>query len=226
MAITRSTLYLRSRQMADAVDATADWPDTLLAAMASFVYIDEWKKLLGAASHYQTNRVTLTPDSDGRVAWDDLTTGTGDDQKIAHRVLQLRASNLGDYTYAQASRLDLLADLSQFSTQRLWTRVGTEIQIIGAHNTTISGLVNWYPPSPDNLASDSSTVQWPNGYEMLLYMETAALMLAKAGRETNEARDLQQQAEIVRQKMHQEFARDTNAPYVIGADDSVWEWGG
>lgn len=226
MAITRTTLTLRSRQMADAVDSTTDWAPALVSAIATFVFIDEWKKLLGAAPHLRTNRVSgLVPDSDGRLAWSALTTGTGDTAKIGYRLLQLRGASGVEFVYTQASRIDLLQDLTSFHTDRVWTRVGDDLQIVGTE-TGLTALVNWIPTAPDDLAGDTSTVDWPSGYEMLLYLETAALMLAKGGRETNEARDLQVQAEIVRQKMHQDFARDTNAPYVIGASDGAWEWGG
>ena len=227
MAITRATLLLRSRQWADAVGATLDWPDVMLLDTASFVFVDEWKKLLGAASYYQTQRGTATLDSSGRFTLASLDSGTGDTAHTALRILQLSSTGRGEFQFVPAAKIDLLADQTAYQSLRGWTRVGSEVQVLGAASeSTLNVLTNWYPVSPSNLASDTSTVTWPDGYETLLFMETAALMLAKGGRETAEARDLQAQAEVVRAKMHAEFARDTSMPMHFGADDSPSDWGG
>lgn len=226
MAITRQTLLTRARQWADAVSASSDWPDPLVLDTANFVFVDEWKKLLGAAPFYQTMRGTATTDTTGRFALTTLNSGSGDSAKTAHRVLQLRGDH-GDYQFVDASRVDLLQDLTGFQRDRIWTRVGTEIQVVGnGASATFNVLANWLPTTPMNLATDASTVSWPEGYETLLYMETAALMLAKAGRETNEAVDLQRQAEAVRQKMLGELARESGSPRILAADDSPDDWGG
>jgi hypothetical protein len=77
-----------------------------------------------------------------------------------------------------------------------------------------------------DLASDADTVDWPTEWKPILFYETAALALSKGGRETQEARDLLQMADMLRQKMLQAFGRQSANPYIIGADDNAFEWGG
>lgn len=222
--MTRQTFLTRVRQMSDTLDSQVDYPDELLKDFGGMVHVDEWRRLLDIAPYYRTNRVSVALDANGRFAWSALTTGSGNSVKRVYRVLELSDAEQNTLTFAQADRLRL-AGARVATSERLWTKVGDEVQTFGCTGT-LDALVNWTPCSVSDLTSDADVVDYPEEYKPILFYETAALALAKGGRETSEATDLIRMADMMRQKAFASLRREASTPFILGADDHPWEWGG
>mgnify|MGYP000588455891 CR=1 FL=1 len=208
--MTRSALLTRVRQMSDTLYATVDYPDELLKDLLSMVHADEWRKILGVSPYERTQSITVLLDSALTFPWSDLTTGTGNDIKTVHRILEISDSAGRELTYAQPDRVRLgsLAAGGNTTTMQLWTKNGSRVQTTGTRSgETLTVLVNYTPTPVGDLASDADVVDWPNEWKPVLFYETAALALSKGGRETQEARDLLQMADMLRQKMLQAFGQ-------------------
>lgn len=227
MAMTRQTFLTRVRQMSDTLNASVDYPDELLKDLGSMVHVDEWRKLLGEAPYYQTAARTVTLDASRCFAWSALTTGAGNAVQTAYRVLEVADREGHNLTYTQPDRVRL-ADLSRLqTTTKLWTRNGSQVQTYGTTaGDTITVLVNYVPCAVGDLASDADVVLFPDPWTPILFYETAALALTKGGREMNEANELLRMADMLRQKMLGDIRREAGQPYIMGADDHPWEWGG
>ena len=220
MAITKTTLFTRIRQMSDTTNETVDYPTVLISDFASIVFVDEWKKILGAAPYYRTARRSVAVDSEGRFLVTALNTSTS----TVFRLLQVRGVDGRDFTYTAPSQLNILDDLTQWS-DRVWTRVGDEIQLTGVKDATITVLVNYIPLSPNHQDDDAAVIDFPDNYEPILYYEAGALVLSKAGREMNDAVALQAMAERLRDKMLSDVRRDAAEPSYFVPNDGAWEWG-
>lgn len=226
--MTRQDFLTRIRQMSDTLNATVDYPDELLKDFASMVHVDEWRAILSANAYYRTATYTVPLDANRTFAWADLTSGTGNNVKSVYRVLEMTDARGQNLTPTSPDRVRLANNVDATATTvRLWTKVGDRVQVFGVSpGDTITALVNWTPCPMGDLASDADVVDWPSEWKPLLYYETAGLVLAKGGRETNEARELMQMAEKVRQRMLQTLGRESASPFTLGADDHPWEWGG
>ena len=227
MATTRQTFLTRVRQMSDTLYATVDYPDELLKEFGGMVHVDTWRTLLDAAPYYQTARRTVTLDSDLRFPWSALSSGSGNAQQNAHRVLEMADSEGSNLVYSQPDRLRLASTQRTVTTERLWTKVGQEVQTFGTSpGATLTVLVNYTPTSLGDLASDADPITFPQEFMPVLYYETAAHLLGKGGRETQEANDLFRMADMLRQRMLASLKREAAQPFIMGADDFPWEWGG
>lgn len=227
MAMTRQTFLTRVRQMSDTLNATVDYPNELLKDLGSMVHVDEWRKLLNEAPYYQTASRTVTLDADRCFLWSALTTGTGNNVQTVYRVLEAVASDGNNLTYAQPDRVRL-ADLSRLqTTTKLWTRNGSKVQTYGTTaGESLTFLVSYTPCALGDLASDADFIDFPEPWMPIVFYETAALALSKGGREVQEAVELQRMADGMRQKMLADIRRESGQPYILGADDHPWEWGG
>lgn len=223
MAITKQTLMTRIRQFSDTLNATADYPEPMVESIASFVHQDEWKKILGAAPYYRTARRSVTTDADGRFTVSSLSTAT----QNAFRVLQINDGQYREYTYVNPSQVNLLGDLASMNgSTRMWTRVGDDVQMMGSvTSTALTVLLNHTPKAVADITDDSEVVVFPSNYEPILYYESAALLLAKAGREMDDANAVQVMAERLREKMLADLRREVAEPTVFSPTDSPWEWG-
>lgn len=226
--MTRQELLTRIRQMSDTMSNPVDYPDGLLLDFASTVHIDEWRNVLGVAPYYRTQTLTLTLDAARTFAWSSLSTGSGDDRKNVFRVLEITDAANEPLTFAQADRVRLANNAANLqTTQRLWTKNGDRVQCFGVPaGGTVYALVNWTPTPVGDLSADDVTVDWLDEWKPVLFYEIAAMTLSKGGRETNETRELMQLAEKVRQRMLVSLNREAAQPFIAGADDHPWEWGG
>jgi hypothetical protein len=226
--MTRQELLTRIRQMSDTMSASVDYPDALILDFASMVHIDEWRNVFGVAPYYRTQELALALDANGTFAWSALSTGTGDERKNAFRVLEITDDRGQPLSYAQADRVRLANNADdRMTTLRLWTRNGDRVQCFGVPDGgTVHVLVNWTPTPVGDLSADDVMVDWLDEWKPVLFYETAAMVLSKGGRETNETRELMQLAEKVRQRMLATLKREAGQPFVAGADDNPWEWGG
>lgn len=187
----------------------------------------EWRRILDASAFYRTNRVTITSASDGYYSVSDLTTGTGDTVKRLYKVIAFSVGNIVFEETRMANYVLAPSDgLSNFP-QWLWYFEGDKIMAFPktAANSAVV-VVNQIPCRFENLASDSSTVTWPDGYENVLVWAAASKLLQKGGVETGASAALEMQAEMLRKDMLEDLRRRSLKPIVpIYADSSI-EWGG
>lgn len=225
--MTRQTFLTRVRQMSDTLHNAVDYPDELLKDFASMVHLDEWRKLLNEAPYYQTATRSVALDANRQFAWSALSSGSGNARESVYRVLEMTDADGRTILYQQPDRVTLAQGASAETTQRLWTRNGANVQTFGTQpNTTITVLVNWTPTPIGALASDSDSFAWVEHWEPVLYYECAAFALSKGGRETGEANELLRMADNLRQRLLADIRRESATPYILGADDQPWEWGG
>lgn len=226
----RTTLETRIRDTADAVGATRDWPQALLLSLADNVFYSEWASILAAAPYYRTNTVPVTVDSNGRVSWADLTTGTGDSRKVPFRVLHVvrDTANADEIIYIDPARVHTIVagnvTPATWPSVKMWTRDGDDLQFYGVANESVHVKVNWMPPMPSELSAGTAEVDFPTAALPVLWNETAALMLAKGGRETTEAGELQALAEVLRERFLNAIRRTSATPAYIPADDDIDDW--
>jgi hypothetical protein len=225
--MNRATFLTRTRQMSDTVGNTLDYPDELLKDLGSLVFMDEWKKILGANAYYATQRVFVSPDADLRFTVAELTTGSAESIKTHHRVLRIARGDGGELTFAPADSANLMTTTNNGCNEPMWTRVGSEIQCWGVSSSdTLTVLGNYIPCLIADLNSDTSPIDFPAGYTPVLFYETAALALLRGGREDQEAASLQRMADVIRQRMLADLSREAAQPLTFTpADDGLWEWG-
>jgi hypothetical protein len=226
--MNRAEFLIRVRQLSDTLQATADYPDPMILDFATMVHADEWRGILDAAPYYRTAERMVTLDQDRTFPWASLSSGSGNAKQNVYRVLALTDTDGRDHTYTQPDRLWLLRNqAAQSTTQRLWTKNGDRVQVFGAPaGGTVYALVNWTPTPLGLLDTDSATVDWPDEWLPVLFYETAGLVLSRGGREMDEATRLIGLGDKLRQRMLASMKREAATPYVIGADDAPWEWGG
>ncbi len=226
--ITRQDLLTRIRQVSDTLNNTVDYPDALIKDLASMVHLDEWKKILGEAPYYRTRTATVSVDDQRTFAWSLLNGGSGDTLQTAFRILEMTDSYGRNLTYVQPDQVRL-ADLTRIlTTHRMWTKVGDSVQTFGtiSVSTSLTVLVNYLPTTVGDLSADNVTVDFPSPYEPILYYETAAILLAKGGREIGESQALKGLAEDMRQRFLHEIRRESASAMLLLPNDLPWEWGG
>lgn len=240
MSMTRTQLRTRTMRRADAttVDAGTSysprWNTTAGATgevdqIMGFVQQREWKRILNANRFYRINKVQPAVGSDGRIAITALSTGTGDTKKNFYRIMLFVRNN---YIYSEVPLERWATGEASGDASRVWWREGTDIMFLPKETSvTLNGTgdgiwVNWTPTRVEDLSADSITVEFPDGYEEILALEGAALLLSKGSVETAEARELRALAEEFRQDMLQDIARTSTNPLRMQYEDSSFAWGG
>lgn len=232
MSLTRSSLRTRILQLADAVSSSR-WDSTTTGAAGEvdqhmgIVHAREWRRILNANSYYRAAKRTPTVDSSGRIAISDLTSGSGDSAERFYRVLLM---SINDLPYREITGKDgFMATVQQVTSSPLygvWFRQGDYLIVPDAANATNTDIwVNHLPTRADNLATDASTVVFPDDYEDILAYETAAILLSKGAAEVDAAAALKALAEDMRRDMLQDIARTSTRPLVMQFPDTAQEWG-
>ena len=227
MSITKGTLRTRVLQMADAVGADrwdADAGEEVDFHI-SIVLDREWKRILNASPYYRVGRRTPTSDADGYYAISDLDSGSDDSEERLYRVIAVSV----DDTVYEETRLDqyMFPSTSSPQPQYLWYFEGSKLMalpVTASKQATI--VVNHLPTKFSDLATDNSTVTFPDGYEDVLACSGAALLLMKGGAEAQAAAALEIQAEELRQDMLQDLMRRSMKPIGMRYSDSVTDWAG
>lgn len=223
MSMTRATLMTLVDEMADAAGSPR-WGTTLKRQLLGEVHWREWKDLLNVNRHLRMGSRAVTTDGDGRFARTDLNSGAGDGTETHYRILSV---NAGTFFYQPATYEQYPQSPTEVSLPQVWYEFGDQIQIIPATTgSVVTVMVNHLPQRADLLASDSSTVVFPDGYELLLAYETAASMYVKGAAETDLAGEMRQMARVLRERMHQDVGRLTIRPMRVAAMDDRWDWGG
>jgi hypothetical protein len=209
-------------EMADA-SGQPRWGTTLKRQLLGTVHWREWRSLLNANRVLRFAERTVTLDSDGRFNKTDLNTGSGDTLETYYRIQTLRRGNI---FYQPSEYKEFPISPGDVTFPNVWYERGSQIQVIPNDSSLSEAIVgvNHLPARADLLASDSSTVVFPEGYDLLLAYETAAMMFTKGGAETAAAADMRQMARVLREEMHQD-QRISVLPMRMGAMDDPNDWG-
>lgn len=222
MSMVRSTLVTLVDELADANNSPR-WGTTLKRQMLGEVHWREWRDLLNINRMLRVGSRTATTDADGRIAKSALTTGSGDATETYYRILTVRQGNM---FYQPAKYEDYPVSPTEVSLPQVWYEYGDQVQLIpAAQGNTVTVVVNHLPQRADLLASDASTVVFPDGYDMILAYETAASMFMKGAAETQLSMELAGKAAQLRDRMHQDVARLSIQPLRMGYMDDRWDWG-
>lgn len=223
MSMTRGTLLTLVEEMADA-NGSPRWGTTLKRQLLGEVHWREWKDLLNVARHLRMAKRTATTDADGRIAKSALTSGSGDATETWYRILSV---SQGNFYYQPATYEQYPQSPTEVSLPQVWYEYGDDIQLIpAAQGNTVTVAVNHLPQRADLLQSDSSTVVFPDGYDLILAYETAASMFMKGAAESQLAAEMRGNASLLRDRMHQDVGRITVRPLRVGAMDDWSQWGG
>lgn len=219
-----SELMDLTRQFMDA-DGSTRWSDSFVRTALANVYDQEWSNILNAAPYYTFNTVQLAPDANGIIDITDLTTGTGDSAKNFYRILGM---NDGNYQYRETRFQDVpLATTTNYlpTYPRLFYRAGDTVQVLPIGTSpTLNITVNWKPTGITSLASDSSTITYPQYNELIVARMAAAELLVKGGAEPEAAAVLIRSAADDRSSMLDDIRRMTISPTFMAYPDLAWEW--
>lgn len=222
--MNRNEVLSETRAMADATNSTR-WSDPQILRLLDTAFKREWARILNANRYYRIGTRAVSP-VNGRFAVSALDGGSGDSAERFYRIIGVHD---GDNLFRGAELVDNLLTPTLgpqgSSLFRQFWRVGSEIEV-HPPGGSLSIVVNHTPQLPTLLAGGSSTVVFPEGYESVLLLETAAYMLVKGGAETREASDLKVLAEEIRGEMLADLARITTDPQEFRHGDSRYDWAG
>lgn len=228
MSFTRTQFIAAVRTVMDAA-SSARWSDTDITAIGGLTFNNEWSVILNTNPYYRTNNVqNLTTDSNGEIAISSLTTGSGDTQKTFYRILSGFTDGTVLYREVDFRNVPLGTSTNyQSPWDYLYYLDGSNFQLlpVTASLSGLSVMVNWRPVQIDALAADSSTIDFPSGYEWLLAYQTGAVLLAKGGAETQATSDLMALAEEFRKSMLGYIGRLTTRPSSVQFQDLAMHWG-
>jgi hypothetical protein len=238
MSITRVQWRTKTQQWMDASGSTR-WdfstPGTAgeVDALGGYVHQAEWARILNANRHYRMNKVAPTTDANGFVPVTALTTGTGDAQRNFYRIVLWVFNN---YIYKTGTQEEWALGQNQGVAPRVYflsdSGSGAAFMSLPVQqNVPFDGTgsfiwVNWFPQRIDVLGADTSVVDFPNGYEELLAIETAAKLLAKGGAEVQATNDLKRLAEEMRADMLQDVSREAAKAMRAQFEDTAAMWAG
>lgn len=231
MTMTQAQLLAATRDQMNAT-GSSQWSDATLLAWLGLAHWQEWANILNANNVYASQNVTVTQDSNGQFAWSALTTGTGNATKNAYRILTLAqpaGGNQPQLFYRQTRYVDYPNPQPNQGTyvSGLWYRIGSSIQVMPvASAQQMAVQVNWRPPRVDQMAAPTDSVDFPDGYEMLLVHDASALALQKGGSEVQAAQVLRVQADQIRAMMLLDIGREGRWPIMAQSFDQPMDWGG
>lgn len=231
MPWTRDVLIDRIRHVANAEDATGDWPADVVLDEASLVHAQEWGHLLDMNPRLRMARRVCTVGTDGTIPLTALSTTTERFDRVV--VLVDGTVSLLSLIESMEPRVGRSRDTLGTSLVR-WQRIGNQVVVDRDTGGTVTALVTHTPvlvrdlPLPPQPATGTlePTIEFPDGWELLLAYETAAHLLHKGARESDAAGILEQKAEQLRQRLLARIGRDRTAPLTVTAIDSASEWGG
>jgi len=225
-SVTRAQLIALTREYMDAVGSTR-WSDDTIKTVLAGVYDEEWSNILNAAPYYTFQQLTLTTDSNGQIPFSSLSTGGGDSQKNYYRILSVSDGNVL-YDQTQFQYVPLATTTNYLPTYpRLYYTVGTNVQILPVSSgTSIYIAVNYKPTALNDLAADSSTIDWPGNNELLLVAAASSKLLLKGGAEAQAANNYRTLANDERQSMLDDLRRRTINPTMMAYPDQKYDWSG
>lgn len=223
----KSSLRTRVLQLADAVESKR-WDVTANGEVDQHIGIAmdrEWKRILNANPYYRVARLTPTSNANGYYAVSDLSSGSEDSRQRLYRVIAFAVDNV---VYEEGRLADyLLPSAGQIQPNYVYYFEGTSIVALPITASKAADVVvNWIPPRQDQLANDSSTVDFPDGYENVVAWSAAAMLLNKGAVEAGAAATLEMQAELLRRDLLQDIARRSTNPIRMRYADDRSDWAG
>lgn len=203
MSINRNDVVTHVRTLADAKNATVDYPPEFVLLVAERVFDREWAGLLDAVPFYRVQKRTYTATSadaaTGGIALTALDSGTGATKQRTYKVLQAER-NADRLRYRPPEQFDFMA--GALEDRGAFTCSGDTLYVPGlAAGDVITAAVNWRPQLIRSL-KDTDVVDYAEGAYLIPMCETAALMLGKGGRQPGEADTLVAMAEGERQQLY------------------------
>jgi hypothetical protein len=229
VSITKAGLRTRALQLADAVSSPR-WDNTATTGEVDLhmgnIHIREWRRLLNASPFYRVAVRTPAIDSSSRIAITDLSSGAGDSVQTLYRVIEVVVDN------SPLKEIDprdgLMSTLANATIDAgVYFRQGNYIICPGHPSVTATGVFVNYTPTPANaLSNENITVDWPEGYELVLAYEIAAAILSKGAAEIDATAACKAFAEDYRRDMLQDLARLSTSPMQLRYPDTAAEWAG
>lgn len=223
--VSRGQLVADIREYMDSV-GSGRWSDALIRAVANSVFDAEWSEILNAAPTYRFAQRTVTSNSAGQVPFSALNGGSGDSQQNWYRIIAVTNGNvLYRETRFQDVPLGTTAQV-QNTYDKLYYVVGETVQVLPAVSEALTISVNYKPTAILDLASDTSTVEYPDNNHFILVWMAAAQLLLKGGTESGAAAQLRALAESERATMLNDIRRRTINPTLLAYPDSKYDWAG
>ncbi len=227
MSMTRLEFQNNVLNFMDA-ESSDRWTPALIQSVGGIVSQTEWSGIMDQNQYYHFSQLSVTTDSDGRVALSDLDSGSGDTAQYFNKLL---------VGFTDGNTLWVETDFRYvpLATQTNWQNPyeysyylsGAYFQILPvASGTALTATLNWLPANIAQLAGDDSVIPFPRGYEWILVWVTAATLLLKGGAESQAASDLFSLADSARKQMLGSIARLTTRPTSALLQDSPQSWGG
>lgn len=227
MPLTKAQVRLRVQRKADAVGSgrwdtsagTGSETDQVIAV----AYDREWIRVLDAAPDLRVTKHTATTDTNGQVAASDFSSSSA----RFHRVFALYGPN--GAVYRKGHFRDYVASDEQPSWDRVWYRVGQNLQVLPRESgATVKVWVVSLPTTFTGLA-DGAAISVPTDaqeetFTEIVALEAAALLLFKGGAEMSAGQALQQQAEGLRRQMLNDLARVAEGPTQMRYGDDALDW--
>ena len=226
MAYTVSQLITNTREMMDAANSTR-WTDAFITTVLGIVHSREYSGILGANPYYRFAQRDVTTDSESKIPYTDLNGGSGDTAETLYRILGI-VDGFTVYRQTEFRSVPLATQTNYDSPyQRLWYDAGSDIQVLPVtSNLSLTITVNYTPPRPDQLSASSVVVDFPDGHEVILWLEAAAMLLEKGAAESDAAQRMRAMADAERKQMYQDLTRRAARPTYFGYPDLAAEWGG
>lgn len=225
-AATFQMLIDSTKEYMDA-ESSSRWSDTTIKAILNSVFDAEWSNILNAAPYYTFNQQLLSTDANGQILFTSMNAGSGDTQKNMYRILSVNDGSVL-YTETNFQNVPLATTTNYLPTYpRLYYTVGQAIQLLPVSSGTSAYVaVNYKPTSLLDLASTSSTIEYPNNSYFIVVWMAAAQLLLKGGAESGAAADLKALADDERKSMLDDVRRRTINPTRMAYPDQKYEWGG
>lgn len=226
MSVTRTQAIANVREMMDAT-GSARWTDAFITTVLGIVGMREWAGILNANPYYRFASRAVTTDANGQFLYTALNSGSADTAQNWFKVLVLTDGNV---VYRQVNFADNpLATTSNYASTsyRQWYEAGLNVQVLPVTSgLALTAWVNYTPTRIDSLTGGSVVIDFPEGNESILWLETAAELLNKGGAETDDASTMHSSAALQRQTMYAEIARRSTRMQFLGFNDSARDWAG
>jgi len=216
-------------RLLDTSSYSTRWPATLINEMLAAVHWREWAGILNVNRYYRYSVITGPLDSNSAFTVG-KSVGTGNSTVYPYRIIAVILNNT-PYQEDEFANYPFKSGVGKMYIYRLLDGETNKIQLLpptpNAVMTGDDGI--WYNHRPQKvnlLSNDADDVTFPEGYEPILWYETAAMLLSFGGAETNTAFEFQQMAERWRQDMLADVSRKTTNPHRVLFSDRALEWGG
>jgi len=229
--MTVAEMLEMTRNVMNAAGST-QWSDTNeLEPWLGVAHWAEWADLLNTNNALLMQTVTVTQDANGQFDLSSLNTGSGNTAKYWYRILAVASPSTSagvlSFYYRESRFQDFPNPQPNTSLPYVWYRFGSKIQILPiAAGQSMSVTVNYRPPRADQLASNSDTVEFPEGYEKIVPWRAASMALLKGGNETQASRDITAQWQAMHDAMLLDLGRQSTWPITARSFDTPDMWGG